>query len=66
MIYPNKAKINVKLLLEYIASAVLSHLIMISSATLWTLGHQATLCMEFSSHEYWSGLPFPFPTIAIV
>ena len=25
----------------------------------WTVACQATLTMEFSRHEYWSGLPFP-------
>ena len=30
-------------------------------ATLWTVAHQAPLSMEFSSQEYWSGLPFPSP-----
>ena len=29
--------------------------------TPWTIAHQAPLSMEFSSQEYWSGLPFPFP-----
>ena len=29
--------------------------------TLWTVGHQALLSMEFSQQEYWSGLPFPSP-----
>ena len=29
--------------------------------TLWTVAHQAPLSMEFSSQEYWSGLPFPTP-----
>ena len=29
--------------------------------TLWTVAHQAPLSMEFSSQEYWSGLPFPSP-----
>ena len=29
--------------------------------TLWTVAHQALLSMEFSSQEYWSGLPFPSP-----
>ena len=24
-----------------------------------TVAHQASLCMEFSKQEYWSGLPFP-------
>ena len=28
-------------------------------ATMWTVAHQAPLCMEFSRQEYWSGLPFP-------
>ena len=27
--------------------------------TLWTVAHQAPLSMEFSSQEYWRGLPFP-------
>ena len=31
------------------------------SATLWTVAHQASLSMGFSSQEYWSGLPFPPP-----
>ena len=26
--------------------------------TPWTVAHQAPLSMEFSRHEYWSGLPF--------
>ena len=26
--------------------------------TPWTVGHQASLSMEFSRQEYWSGLPF--------
>ena len=30
-------------------------------ATPWTIAHQAPLSMEFSSREYWSGLPFPPP-----
>ena len=29
--------------------------------TSWTAAHQAPLSMEFSSKEYWNGLPFPFP-----
>jgi len=31
------------------------------SATPWTVGHQAPLCMGFSRQEYWSGLPGPPP-----
>ena len=27
----------------------------------WTVAHQASPCMGFSSQEYWSGLPFPSP-----
>ena len=30
-------------------------------ATPWTVAHQAPQSMEFSRHEYWSGLPFPSP-----
>ena len=30
-------------------------------ATLWTIAHQAPLSMQFSKHEYWSGLLFPPP-----
>ena len=29
--------------------------------TPWTGTHQASLSMEFSRQEYWSGLPFPSP-----
>ena len=27
----------------------------------WIVAHQAPLSMGFPRHEYWSGLPFPFP-----
>ena len=27
----------------------------------WTVAHHAPLSVGFSRHEYWSGLPFPFP-----
>ena len=30
-------------------------------ASPWTVTHQASPSMEFSRHEYWSGLPFPSP-----
>ena len=30
-------------------------------ATPWTVAHQASLSMEFSSQEYWNELPFPSP-----
>ena len=30
-------------------------------ATPWTVAYQASQSMEFSRHEYWSGLPFPSP-----
>ena len=29
--------------------------------TPWTVACQAPLSLEFSSQEYWSGLPFPSP-----
>ena len=41
-----------------ISCSVMSH-----SATPWTVACQAPLSMEFSRHEYWSGLPFPSPGI---
>ena len=31
------------------------------SATPWTVAHQASLSMEFSKQEYWSGVPFSSP-----
>ena len=31
------------------------------SAATWTAAHHASLSMEFSRQEYWSGLPFPSP-----
>ena len=31
------------------------------SVASWTIVRQAPLPMEFSRHEFWSGLPFPFP-----
>ena len=30
-------------------------------AMLWTIARQASLSMESSRQEYWSGLPFPPP-----
>ena len=36
---------------------VLSHLWL--CVTPWTVAHQASLFMQFSRQEYWSGLPFP-------
>ena len=30
-------------------------------ATLWMVTHQASLSMDFSRQEYWSGEPFPSP-----
>ena len=38
---------------------VLSHVQLFE--TRWTVAHQAPLCMECSTQEYWSGLPFPTP-----
>ena len=31
------------------------------TVTPWTVACQASLSMEFSMQEYWSGLPFPSP-----
>ena len=38
-----------------------SCLVVSDSANPWTVAHQASLFMEFSRQEYWSGLPFPSP-----
>ena len=35
--------------------------VMSNSVTLWTVAHQASLSMEFSKQENWSGLPFSTP-----
>ena len=32
-------------------------------ATQWTVAHQAPPSMGFSRQEYWSGLPFPSPSL---
>ena len=41
---------------------MLSHSVLSSSsATPWTIAHQAPLFMGFPRQTYWSGLPFPFP-----
>ena len=34
---------------------------MSNSVTPWTVACQASLSMEFSRQQYWSGLPFPSP-----
>ena len=39
----------------------LSHSLLSDSLWLWTVAHQAPLCMGFSRQEYGSGLPFPTP-----
>ena len=41
-----------------VSAQLLSHVQLF--ATLWIVAHQASLSMEFSRQEYWSGLPFPF------
>ena len=38
---------------------VVSHVLL--RATPWTIDRQATLSIEFSRQEYWSGLPFSTP-----
>ena len=38
---------------------MLSHILLFM--TPWTVASQASLSMEFSRQEYWSGLPFPIP-----
>ena len=36
----------------------------LSHVTPWTAAHQAPLSLDFSRQEYWSGLPFPSPTLS--
>ena len=43
-------------MLSYIASVISD-----SSATLWTVDHQAPLSVGFSRQENWSRLPRPLP-----
>ena len=38
-----------------------SHSVLSDCVTPWSIAHQAPLSVEFSSQEYWSGSPFPFP-----
>ena len=44
---------------NHLSQTSLSHVRLF--ATPWTVAHQAPWSMGFSSHEYWSGLPFPSP-----
>ena len=47
--------------LEWIAVVVLVTQSCPTLCNPWTVAHQASLSMEFSRQEYWSGLPFPSP-----
>ena len=35
-------------------------------ATPWTVARQASLSMGFPRQEYWSGLPFPPPSLVLI
>ena len=48
-------------LLECCPSSVFSHWVTFDSATVWTVASQASLSMELSRQEYWSGLLFLMP-----
>ena len=50
---PRAESVNVKVL------AAQSCLTLCSPMDYWTIAHQASLSVEFSRQEYWSGLPFP-------
>ena len=50
-------------ILEWIAICVQSLSRVWLFATPWAVARQAPLSVGFSRHEYWSGLPFPPPTI---
>ena len=42
-------------------SAYVSRLVVSDSTISWTVARQASLAIEFSRQEYWSGLLFPPP-----
>ena len=46
-------------MLSQVCACVLSHVPLF--VTQWTVVSQSPLSIEFSRHEYWSGLPFPTP-----
>ena len=51
-------------LLVYMSVFYVSECVLVTQScptlvTLWTVAHQASLSMEFSRQEHWSGLPFP-------
>ena len=50
-----------EILLDEIVVVIQSLSLVQLFATLWTVALQASLSMEFSRQEYWSGLPFPSP-----
>ena len=44
-------------------TCMLSHFSRVRLFTIpWTVAHQAPLSLGFPRQEYWSGLPFPYPT----
>jgi len=42
------------------------HACVLNSVTPWTAALQALLSMDFSRQEYWSGLPFPSPSLCYI
>ena len=44
-----------------ISNICVSHSVVSDSVIPWTIAHQASLSMEFSRQEYWTGKPFPSP-----
>ena len=63
LLQSNKKEIST---LEYHTHTIKNHTCSVAScvwlfATPWTVAHQAPLSMEFSRHEYRSGLLFPSP-----
>ena len=50
--------------LQYVHACMLNRFSRVQlCATLWTAAHHAPLFMGFSRQEYWSGLPFPSPSL---
>ena len=48
-------------ILDLLCAQLLSHAWL--SVTLWSVACQTSLSLEFSKHEYWSGLPCSFPGV---
>ena len=56
-----KGQIHTKNKYLSLESESVSHSVVSNCLTPWTIAHQASLSIEFSRQDYWSGLPFHSP-----